>query len=138
MTPASPSRRRRGGLRGAASSRAGRSGGPDAAIGRGWTRVMRGLAVAAIATGFATVAPAEAEAPPPKLSAEQIVAKNVAARGGLAAWKGVQTMVWIGHIESAHAPVPSVLFVLQQQRPNRTRFEINALGQKTVRGFDGT
>ena len=105
---------------------------------RGWARALRGLAVVAIAAGLATAAPAEVQAPPPKLSAEQIVAKNVAARGGLAAWRNVQTMVWIGHIESARAPAPGVLFVLQQQRPNMTRFEVNALGQKTVRVFNGT
>jgi hypothetical protein len=71
------------------------------------------------------------------LSAEQIVARNVAARGGLEAWRKVGTMVWVGHIQSAHAPVPSMLFILEQQRPNRTRLEINALGQRSVRVFDG-
>jgi hypothetical protein len=29
-------------------------------------------------------------------------------------------------------------FTLEQQRPNKTRFEVNAPGQKTVRLFDGT
>ena len=47
-------------------------------------------------------------------------------------------MVWVGHIESAHAPMPSMQFVLKQERPNKTRFEINAMGEKTVRIFDGT
>jgi hypothetical protein len=47
-------------------------------------------------------------------------------------------MAWVGHIESAHAPVPNMRFTLEQQRPNKTRFEVNALGQKTVRVFDGT
>jgi hypothetical protein len=99
-----------------------------------WGRV--GVAVAAIA-GFAAVSLAQMQVLSPKLAAEQIVAKNVAARGGLDAWRKITTMVWVGHIESAHAPTPSVLFVLQQQRPNRTRFEINAMGERTLRIFDG-
>jgi outer membrane lipoprotein-sorting protein len=79
-----------------------------------------------------------AKSSPPKLSAQQIVARNVAARGGLEAWRKVQTMLWMGHIESVHATVPSMQFMLAQQRPNKMRFEINAMGERTVRVFDGT
>ena len=79
-----------------------------------------------------------AKSSPQKLSAQQIVAKNVAARGGLEAWHKVQTMLWMGHIESIHATVPSMQFMLAQERPNKMRFEINAMGDKTVRVFDGT
>ena len=91
---------------------------------------------------LSAVALAAGTAPGPKatatpLSAEQIVARNVAARGGLQAWRKVGTMVWVGHIQSAHVPVPSMLFTLEQQRPNKTRFEIDALGHKSVRVFDG-
>ena len=69
-----------------------------------------------------------------EIFATEIVAQNVAARGGLDAWRKVETMVWIGHIESAQAPLPSMRFKLEQKRPNRTRLQINALG---VRVFDG-
>jgi hypothetical protein len=85
-----------------------------------------------------TLAAPANKAPPTSLSVEEIVERNVAARGGVDAWHRVDTMVWAGHIESAHAPVPSMLFTLEQQRPNKTRFEIDALGQRTVRVFDGT
>jgi hypothetical protein len=96
----------------------------------------------ALTTVLSAVALAAGTAPSPKatatsLSAEQIVARNVAARGGLEAWRKVGTMVWVGHIQSADAPVPSMQFTLEQQRPNRTRLEINTLGQKSVRVFDG-
>lgn len=74
---------------------------------------------------------------PTSLSVEQIVDRNVVARGGLEAWRRVTTLVWAGHIESARAPVPGMSFTLQQQRPNRTRFELNTLGQRTARIFDG-
>src|ERR1700680_3398437 len=86
-----------------------------------------GIAVAALASqGWAA-----------ELSAAQIVEKNVAARGGLDAWRKIDTMIWSGHVTSAHGEVPSMLFVMQLKRPNKTRFDINALGKKTVRIFDG-
>lgn len=100
---------------------------------------MRWNVVAALAAGIAAaIVASEGQAAAAELSAAQIVEKNVAARGGLDAWRKVQTMVWVGHMTSAHAPTPMMLFVMQQQRPNRTRFEVNALGERTVRVFDGT
>lgn len=42
---------------------------------------------------------ADANAPAAKLSAAQIVDKHVAARGGLQAWRGVQTMSWNGKMD---------------------------------------
>lgn len=72
-----------------------------------------------------------------ELTAAQIVDRNVVARGGLEAWRKVQTMVWIGHIQSPHGPMPSLPFMMAQKRPNKTHFEINAMGQKTLRVFDG-
>jgi outer membrane lipoprotein-sorting protein len=72
------------------------------------------------------------------LTAEQIVANNVAARGGLEAWRKIQTMVWTGHIESGNASAASVQFILEYKRPNKMRFEIDAEHEKSVRVFDGT
>jgi hypothetical protein len=72
-----------------------------------------------------------------ELSAAQIVEKNVAARGGLEAWRKVNTMVWAGHLERANAQAPNMSFILEMKRPNKTRFEINALHKTTTRIFDG-
>lgn len=72
-----------------------------------------------------------------ELTAAQIIEKNAAARGGLDAWRKIQTMVWVGHIESTNAPAPSLPFVLELKRPNKTRFEISAQMQTSVRMFDG-
>ncbi len=69
------------------------------------------------------------------LSAAQIAEKNADARGGLDAWRKIQTMVWVGHVESANAPAH---FLLAMKRPNKTRFEITALNQMAVRVFDGS
>ena len=41
-----------------------------------------------------------AGAAPAKLSAEQIVAKHIAARGGLAAWHAIQSMSWSGKMDA--------------------------------------
>lgn len=94
--------------------------------------------MAALAAAGAPGAPATGRSSPARLSAQQIVAKNAAARGGLEAWRKVQTMVWLGHIESARASLPSVLFTLSQERPNKMRFEISAMRERTLRVFDGT
>jgi hypothetical protein len=98
---------------------------------------MRLMVLLALTPWIAARVLAAGPASAPDLSADQIVEKNVAARGGMEAWRKVQTMVWLGHIQSEHAPVPSMAFVLEQKRPNKTRFEINAMGQKTLRVFDG-
>jgi hypothetical protein len=95
---------------------------------------MNRVAAAAIAVGLVTSSiPASAAEP----SAAEIVEKNAAARGGVEAWRKIGTMVWIGHVESAHAPMPIMQFKLEQKRPNKTRLQINALGDKSVRTFDG-
>jgi len=98
---------------------------------------MRGIVVAAFAIGLSTAALGADGPGVTELTADQIVAKNVAARGGAESWRKIETMVWVGHLESEHAPLPSMPFVMQQKRPNKTRFEISAMGKRTVRTFDG-
>jgi len=71
------------------------------------------------------------------LTAAQIVAKNEVARGGQDAWRKIQTMVWVGHVDSANAPAQNLPFVLALKRPNKTRFELTVLNQMAVRVFDG-
>jgi hypothetical protein len=71
-------------------------------------------------------------------TAAEIVAKNVAARGGLEAWRKIQTMVWIGHLQSTREQAPGMQFVLEQKRPNKTRFEVQTLNSHTMRIFDGS
>jgi hypothetical protein len=68
----------------------------------------------------------------------EIVAKNTAARGGAEAWRRIETMAWKGHVESANARGHNLSFLLEQKRPDKTRFEIAAEGQKSIRAFDGS
>jgi hypothetical protein len=96
------------------------------------------VTIAALAVGIVGGALAASERTPAgEPAVEEVVARSVAARGGLDAWRKVETMVWVGHIESAHAPAPSLPFRLEQQRPNKTRLQVEAPGDKSIRVFDG-
>jgi outer membrane lipoprotein-sorting protein len=100
--------------------------------------VRRVLAVALLAWGLsATAATARLTPTETPLSAEQIVEKNLAARGGLQAWRKVETMAWMGHVQGAAGSMPPMPFILQLQRPNLTRFEVSA-PERFTRIFDGT
>jgi hypothetical protein len=77
-------------------------------------------------------------APAPALTAEQIVEKSAQARGGLEAWRKLETIVWKGHLESDRLPERSVRFELTEKRPNKARFEILDPAEKSLRVFDGS
>jgi hypothetical protein len=71
------------------------------------------------------------------VTAAQVVERNVQARGGLEAWRRVQTMTWVGRAQGADPASVPLPFQLEMQRPNLTRFEISALNSRFVRIFDG-
>lgn len=98
---------------------------------------MKPVAVWVLAASAAAAVFAGEQMPAQDLSVDQIVEKNVEARGGLEAWRKVQTMIWSGHVDSANAPAPDLPFVLAMKRPNKTRFEVTVYNQKSVRVFDG-
>jgi hypothetical protein len=63
--------------------------------------------------------------------------KTLAARGGEEAWQKIQTMAWIGHVESGGATARTLPFLLEMKRPNKTRFEVVSVNQKSVRIYNG-
>lgn len=98
----------------------------------------------------------------PKLSAEEIVAKNVAARGGLQAWRSVQTMTLTGKLGAGgnqraalsipvtgqpkgqaavlpHRPAEEAQlpFAMNLKRPDKMRFELEFNKQTAIQVFDG-
>ncbi len=93
-----------------------------------------------------------------KLSAATIVERNVAARGGLAAWQAVHTLSWSGKLDAggnnqrdfkapgmpAAAPVKDpnaqvqLPFVMEMKRGRQTRLEIVFNGKTAVQVYDGT
>lgn len=100
----------------------------------------------------------------PKLSAAEIVNKNVAARGGLQAWRGVQTMSMMGKMGAGgnrratlQVPAPDsekgslkgvvgprpteevqLPFVMELKRPGKMRVELQFNGQTAIQVFDGS
>ena len=116
------------------------------------------------ALSYAAAAPATAAA----LPAATIVERNVAARGGLAAWQAVRTMSSSGKIEAggnnqrylktpgapkpapgtdphanpaANAIAPAQVqlpFVMKMKRGRQSRFELVFNGQTAVQIYDGT
>jgi len=76
-----------------------------------WRKILPAL----VAGLCVTPALAAAEVGAQQLTAEQIVDRNVAARGGLAAWRGVQSMQWAGKMDasSGNAVARSQAYVAQ-------------------------
>jgi len=97
------------------------------------------------------------------LSAAAIVDKNIAARGGLPAWRGVQTLSMTGKMDAGGnnrptlvAPVPGahrsgaalpptrpkdqvqLPFIMELKRGRKMRLQIEFKGQKAIQVFDGT
>jgi len=74
---------------------------------------------------------------PGGLSAAQIVDRDIEARGGLQAWKAVQTLSFSGKLEAggrAHAQLP---FVFEMKRGHKTRVEIEFQNDKAIQVYDG-
>lgn len=67
----------------------------------------------------------------------EIVERNAAARGGVAAWKRLQTMAWTGYVESGGRTGHNLQFMLEQKRPGKTRFELVNDGRRSIRIYDG-
>jgi len=101
----------------------------------------------------------------PTLSAAQIVEKSVAARGGLQAWRGVETMTLTGKMGAGgnrratlSVPIPEkhkdeatlqgarqrpvdevqLPFVMDLARSHKERFELVFNGQTAIQVYDGT
>jgi len=106
-------------------------------------------------------AAADVASAPGKLSASEVVDKNVAARGGLQAWRAVQTLSLAGKmgaggnqretlavqppdgktrnaVSSRPAEEVQLPFLMDLKRPRKTRFELQFGAQTAVQVFDGT
>jgi hypothetical protein len=93
------------------------------------------LSLAAVAATF-TAAAAVPQTPAP-LSVEQIVERNIAARGGLAAWRAVKTLTIAGELDAGGKPNHTLPFVLKEKRPRKSRLEIVFKDQTSVQVYDG-
>jgi len=93
------------------------------------------------------------------ISAAQIIDRNISARGGLSAWRAVKTLSWSGTMEAggnarstlavptartrAAMPAPrpqeqaQLPFVMQMERPRKSRLELQFHGQTALQVYDG-
>jgi hypothetical protein len=116
-----------------------------------------------VSLAFAHSLAAAPDTPPAvaQISAAEVVAKNVAARGGLQAWRSVHTISLAGKLGAGgnqratlpiSAPDPKfrqqmfsarpaeeaqLPFVLELERPRKMRMEIQFNGQTAVQVYDG-
>ena len=98
----------------------------------------------------------------PALSADEVVARNVQARGGLKAWRAVQTLSWSGKMGAGgnqRTPLPvqvpgkgpnkltvptrpkeeaQLPFQMDMERVRKVRLELQFNGQTAVQVYDGT
>jgi hypothetical protein len=72
-----------------------------------------------------------------KLTAAQIVDRNVAARGGLKAWRAVQTLTLSGQLEAGGKKNTDLPFVMKMERPRMSRLEISFQNKTALQIFDG-
>ncbi len=77
-------------------------------------------------------------APVAKLTAAQIVDRNIKARGGLQAWRAVKTLSLSGLLEAGGTENPELPFVLKMKRQHKSRLEIHFQDQTALQIYDGT
>ena len=68
----------------------------------------------------------------------QIIEKNIAARGGLQAWRAIQTMIMSGKMDAGSKQNVQLPFVMKLKRPRKERLEIVLAGKTAVQVYDGT
>ncbi|KVT60073.1 outer membrane lipoprotein-sorting protein [Burkholderia ubonensis] len=90
-------------------------------------------ALAASAAGTAQARAASAA----RMSAAQIVERNVAARGGLQAWRAVNTLTLSGLMEAGGTKNTALPFVMTMKRPHKSRFEVRFNAQTALQVYDG-
>lgn len=76
--------------------------------------------------------------PAGKLTATQIIDRNVAARGGQKAWRAVSTLTMSGKLDAGGKKNSELPFTMQMKRPHKSRLEIRFQDQTAVQVYDGT
>lgn len=71
------------------------------------------------------------------MSAAQIVERNVAARGGLQAWRAVNTMTMSGQLEAGGTKNTRLPFTMTLKRPHKSRIEVRFNDQTAFQVYDG-
>lgn len=88
-------------------------------------------------TALAATSSAGHAAPADRLTAAQIIARNVQARGGAKAWRAVRTLAMSGKLEAGSKQDPELPFVIKMKRDHKSRLEIRFQEQTAVQVYDG-
>jgi hypothetical protein len=125
--------------------------------------MFRRSLIPGISLAFAISLASAADNPPAKLTAAEVVEKNVAARGGLQEWRAVQSMSLEGKLGAGgnqratlNVPDPGghrmtngvagshrlaeeaqLPFLMELARPRKMRFELQFAGQTAIQVYDG-
>lgn len=101
-------------------------------------RSSRAKAVPSSKASRAAKAPAAKKlAPPAALPAPEIVDRNIAARGGLAAWRAVTTLTMTGEMDAGGKQEVKLPFVMSLKRPHKSRLVLTFQDQAAVQVWDG-
>jgi outer membrane lipoprotein-sorting protein len=73
-----------------------------------------------------------------ELTASQIADKNVAARGGVTAWRALSGLSMAGDMEAGGIQDVKLPFVLSMKRPNKSRLEITFADKTALQVYDGS
>ncbi len=104
-----------------------------------WNRaLLSGFALSLLATLPAVAADADKSPAAPALSAEQVVARNVEARGGLEAWRAVKAITFTGTLEAGGKKNAEIPFRMDLERPRKSRVEVEFAGDRAVQVYDGS
>ena len=71
------------------------------------------------------------------LNATQVVERNVAARGGLAAWRAVTSIKLTGQMDAGGTEKARLPFEMTLARPNKSRLELKFQDKPAVQVYDG-
>jgi len=74
----------------------------------------------------------------PRLTAQQIVERNVNARGGLAAWRAVTALAMTGQVDAGGKQDVKLPFTMTLKRPHSSRVELRFQEQTALQVYDGT
>lgn len=75
------------------------------------------------------------DAPPAELTVDEIVARNIASRGGREAVEALDTVKITGRMTQPGMELPVTLYFA---RPDKARLEVEAQGMTLVQAYDGT
>jgi hypothetical protein len=80
---------------------------------------------------------ASAAASAADLTAAEVADRNVAARGGLQAWRAVSTLTLSGEMDAGGKEDVKLPFTLQLKRPHKSRLELRFQDQTALQTWDG-